>query len=135
MMNKVFASALVSDRPTMTVRRVLYTSKMDAELREQLRIVSFKKAKKHDRGSKVYYVEFVTQADALAAANKCRRLGNMTLKEYQPPTPVPKVRHVSSQLPPNSPIVCSLTDALRSCLSVLETSRKSMDALRGVNGT
>jgi hypothetical protein len=121
----------------MTVRRVLYSSKMDADLREQLHIVSFKKAKKHDRESKVYYVEFVTQADADAAAKKCRRLGNMTLKEYQPrpamppaqPTTasVPKVRHVSSQL-------CTIIDALRSCLSVVETARKSMDNLRRVNG-
>jgi hypothetical protein len=128
----------------MTVRRVLYSSKMDADLREQLHIVSFKKAKKHDRESKVYYVEFVTQADADAAAKKCRRLGNMTLKEYQPrpampqaqPTTVsvPKVRHVSSQLPPNSPIVCTIIDALRSCLAVVETARKSMDNLRRVNG-
>ena len=118
----------------MTVRRVLYSSKMDAELQEQLHIVSFTKAKKHDRDSKVYYVEFVTQADADAAAKKCRRLGNMTLKEYQPRTAVPKVRHVSSQLPPNSPIVSALIDALRSCLSVVETARKSMDSLRRVNG-
>jgi hypothetical protein len=123
----------------MSVRRVLYASQIDHELQAQLRIVTFKKANSRGKKNKVFFVEFASQADAEAAARKCRRLGNMTLKEYQPlatetsTEPRLKVRHVSSQLAPNSTVVRSLVDSLQSCLAVMETVRKSADRIRVLN--
>ena len=153
----------------MSVRRVLYASKVDRELQAQLRIVTFKKANSRGKkNNKVYFVEFASQADAEAAGRRCRRLGNMTLKEYQPhctenkstlpilqsqpppptttttttttPPPVEpstqprlKVRHVSSQLAPNSPVVRTLVDSLQSCLAVIENVQKTADRIRGLH--
>lgn len=148
----------------MSVRRVLYATTIDSEIKTQLRIVSFKKANNQGKKSKVYFVQFASQADAEAAARKCRRLGTMTLKEYephctgnksivpkfqftaeqlailsQPPPPPPaerstqpivKVRHLSSQLAPNSTVVRSLLDSLQSCLTVIETAERSADRIR-----
>lgn len=43
---------------------------------------------------------------------------------------IPGVRHVSSELAPNSTMVRTLMDVLRSCLAVIETAQKSADRIR-----
>jgi hypothetical protein len=47
---------------------------------------------------------------------------------------IPSVRHVSSELAPNSSMVRTLMDVLRSCLTVIETAQKSAERTRTPHG-
>ena len=137
----------------MNVRCVLYAAKLDAAMRTRLRIVSYKKTRNNRGTGNVYFVQFAARADADVAARKCRRFGGMTLKEdmsvakntpaatctisAQRPTSnvVPTVRHVSSHLAPNSPVIRTLLDGLRTCLTVMETAHSTANSVLQSDGT
>jgi hypothetical protein len=136
----------------MNVRCVLYAPKLDAAMRTRLRIVSYKKTRNNRGTGNVYFVQFAARADADMAARKCRRFGGMTLKEDMSVTKnttatceisalrptsnvVPKVRHVSSHLAPNSLVIRTLLDGLRTCLTVIETAHETANSVRQSDGT
>lgn len=119
----------------MNVRCVLYAPKLEAAMRTRLRIVAYKKTRNNRGTGNVYFVQFATRADADMAARKCRRFGGMTLKDETLPimkntNSAPQVRHVSSHLAPNSPVIRTLLDGLRTCLAVMETAHDTANSVR-----
>ncbi len=65
----------------MKYQRVLYTKEFNDELKKKLKIVRYDKRK--SKKGNVYYIGFISEADAEYATKLAKQIPNITIKPFQ----------------------------------------------------